>query len=72
MISNREKQWHYLPLKTLSTLLRKITSKNNGEFYCLHCFHSFKTKKELEFHKRASENEDFCNVNIPFDDTKTL
>ena len=31
-----------------------------------------KQKNKLEFHKRASENKDFCNVNIPFDDTKIL
>ena len=45
MIKNREKQWHYLALKTLSALLRGITSKNNGDFYCLNCLNSFRTKK---------------------------
>ena len=44
MISNGEKQWHYLPVKKLSTLLRGITSKNNGDFYCLNRIHSFRTK----------------------------
>ena len=43
MISN-EKQWHYLPVKKLSALLRGITSKNNDDFYCLNRIHSFKTK----------------------------
>ena len=37
MISKVEK-WHYLAVKKLSALLRGITSKNNGDFYCLNCF----------------------------------
>ena len=72
MISSREKQWHYLSVKTLSSLFRGNTSKNNGDFYCLNCLHSFRTKNKLELHKRACENEDYCNVNMPSDDTKIL
>ena len=45
------------------TLLRGNTSKNNGEFYCLNCLHSFRTKNKLESHKTACESKDFCNVN---------
>ena len=44
---------HYLAIKKLSALLREITSKNNGYFYCLNCVHSFGTKSELESHKKA-------------------
>ena len=39
------KKWHYLAVKTLSALLRGITSKHVGDFYCLNCFHSFRTEK---------------------------
>ena len=35
MISNREKQWHYLEVLKLSALLRRTTSKDYGDFYCL-------------------------------------
>ena len=52
MISNREKQWNYLAVKKLSALLRGITSKNKGDFYCLNCFHSFRTKKNLNHVKK--------------------
>ena len=45
MILNRERQ-HYLTVKQLA-LLRGITSKNNGDFYCLDCLYSFKTKNKL-------------------------
>ena len=38
MITDGEK-WHYLAVKSLSTLFRGITSNNNGDFYCLNCFH---------------------------------
>ena len=31
---------HYLTLKNLSITLRGITSKHNGDFYCINCFHS--------------------------------
>ena len=36
--------------------LRGITSKNNGDFYCLNCLHSFRTKSKLESHKKVCEN----------------
>ena len=37
MICNGEK-WHYLTVKTLSGLLRGITSNHAEDFYCLYCF----------------------------------
>ena len=33
------KKWHYLAVKSLSTLLKGITSKHKGDFYYLKCFH---------------------------------
>ena len=44
MISNGE-NWHYPKVKNLSRLLRGITSDHVGDFYCLNCFHSYRTKK---------------------------
>ena len=51
MITNGEK-WHYLalkskttiggynhPVRSLSKLLRGISSNNVGDYYCLNCFH---------------------------------
>ena len=46
------KGWHYLATKKLFTLLRGITSRNNGDFHCLTCLHLFKTKNKLESHKK--------------------
>ena len=39
-----EKGWHYLAIKKLSALLRRIDSKHNDDFYFLICLHSFRTK----------------------------
>ena len=64
--------WHYLTVKKLSALLRETTSKNNGDFYCLSCLHSFRTINKLELHKKVCENKDFCNVIMPSEDTKIL
>ena len=38
------KKWHYLAVKSLSALLRGITSNHVGDFYCLNCFHSYNTR----------------------------
>ena len=51
----------------LSALLRGITSKHHGDFFCLSCLHSFATQNKLESHKKLFENKDFCNVIMPFD-----
>ena len=42
------KKWHYLAVKKLSELPRGITSKHDGDFYCLNCFYSHSTKDQLK------------------------
>ena len=64
MITNGEK-WHYLTVKNLPGLLRGITSTHKEDFYCLNCFHSYRTKNKLESHKKICENHNYCNVEIP-------
>ena len=65
-------QWHCLAVKKLSALLKGIPSKNNGDFYCFNCPHSFRTKNKLESHKKVCTNKHFCNITIPSGDTKIL
>ena len=80
MISNGEKReakskgrlWYYLAVKKLSALLRGITSKNDGGFYCLNCLHSFRTQNKLESYKRVCENKVFYNIRMSSEDTKIL
>ena len=47
MITDGEK-WHYVVVKKIPTLLREVTSKDLGEFYCLNYFHSYSTEKNLK------------------------
>ena len=51
MISDGQK-WHYLVVKNLSRLLRGIPSNHKEDFYCLNCFHSYRTENKLEAHKK--------------------
>ena len=60
--SKGQQKWHYLAIKKLSALLRRITSKRHGDFYCLNCFHSFITKTKFKLHKKVCENKFFCNI----------
>ena len=64
MITNGEK-WHYLTVKNLPGLLRRITSIHKEDFYCLNCFHSYRTKNKLEAHKKICENHNYCNAEMP-------
>ena len=46
MISNEEKEgWHVV--KRLSASLNGIASKQNDDFYCLNCLHSFRTENQI-------------------------
>ena len=63
MISNGE-NWHYLAVKSLSRLLRGITSNHDGDYYCLNCFHSYRTENKLNAHKKICENNEYCNIEM--------
>ena len=68
MITDGEK-WHYLTVKNLPGLLRGITSTHKEDFYCLNCFHSYRSKNKLEAHnKKICENHNYCNVEMPTKD----
>ena len=56
----------------MPALLRGITSKHGGDFYCLNCFHSFITENKLKKHKSVCENYDYCYVEISKEDNKIL
>ena len=71
MFTDGEK-WHYLAVKSLSALFRRITGNNNGDFYCLNCFQSILQKKKLKKHKKVCGNHDYCYVEMPEEDNKIL
>ena len=70
-ITDGEK-WHYAAVKRLSGLLRGVTGNNNGDFYCLNCFHAYTTENNLEKHKKICENHDYCHVEMPNEDNKII
>ena len=60
MITNGEK-WYYLTVKNLPGLLRRITSTDKEDFYCLNSFHSYRTRNKLEAHKKICENHNLLS-----------
>ena len=72
MITDGTSNWHYLAVKSISGLLRGITSNHNGDFYCLNDFHSYTTETRLEKHERICYDNDFCYLKMPDEDNKTL
>ena len=65
-----ERRWNYLAVKKLLIFLKGITSKHQGDFYCFSCLDFFRTKNKLD--SEVCKNKDFCNVIMPFKDTKIL
>ena len=59
------KKGHYLAVRSLSVLLRETTSSNNGDLYCLNCFHSYRTLNKLRKHERVCNNHDYCRIDMP-------
>ena len=64
MINYGEK-WHYFVIVSMPMLFRGITSKNNGDFHCLNCFSSFRTKNALKNHEHVfCKDHDYCCIEI--------
>ena len=51
---------------------KKIASNFTSDFYWLNSLQFFRIKTKLELHEKVCENKDFCNVNMPYEDTKIL
>ena len=51
-----DKKWHYLTVKNVPGLLRRITSTHKEDFYCLNCLHSYRMRNKLVSHKKICEN----------------
>ena len=61
-IPNKKEGWHYLTLKTLAALLKRINSYHNDDFYCLYYLHSLRTENKLKSHEKVCKNKDFCEI----------
>ena len=62
----------YLAVKSVSRLLRGITSNHVGDFYCLNCLHSYITEEKLKKHEKICKDHDFCHVKMPNEKNKIL
>ena len=60
-ITDSNNNWHYLTVKSISGLLRGITSNHDGDFYCLNCFHLYTTKK-----KDLKSMKEYAKIMISF------
>ena len=58
--------------KSVSALPRRITSNNNGDFYCLNCLHSYRTKDRLKKHENVYKDHDYCYIEMPKENKKIL
>ena len=56
----------------LSILLRGITSKRHGNFYCLNCLDSFRTENKLKPHEKVCKNKDFWGIIMPSEEDNIL
>ena len=56
----------------MSALLRGITSKHDGDFYCLNCFYSFTTENSLKKHENVCKDHGYCYVEMPDQDDNIL
>ena len=65
MITDYGERWHYLAVKSFSVLFRGMSSSNNGDFYCLNCFHSYRTLYKLKNLEKVCNNHDYCHVDMP-------
>ena len=64
------KKWHYLTVKSLSALVKGIPLNHVADFYCLNCFHSYRTEKKLKKHERVRNDHDCCLVKMPNESNK--
>ena len=65
LVISNGKNWHYLAVKSLSRLLRGISSNHNSDYYCLNCFHSHRTENKLNVCKKICENHEYCHIEMP-------
>ena len=49
----------------MSALLRGITLKHDGDFYCLNCFYSFTTENSPGKDENICKDHDYCYVEMP-------
>ena len=64
--------WHYLTVKSISGLLRGITSIHDVFLLLFKSFSFVHDKKRLEKYERICKDHDFCHVKVPDQNNKIL
>ena len=59
-------------VKSIPALFKGITSNHIGDFYCLNCFDSYRTKEKLKKHEKVCKDHDYCYLKMPNEDQKIL
>ena len=74
MIPNEQKEgWYVLAVKKLSPVLHGILSNHKVDFYCLNCFHSFRTEINFNFMKKYVKRLwIFCGIVMSLERYKIL
>ena len=58
--------------ESCSSLLRRITSKHDSNYYCINCLYLFRIEKKPKSHENLYKIYDYCHIKIPekFDETR--
>ena len=64
-INDSKQRKRRMTLSCSKKLLREITSKHQGDFYCLNCLHFFRTENKLKSHEKVCKTKDFCGIVMP-------
>ena len=70
MITDGGCNWHYLAVKSISELLRGITSNHNCDFHCLNCLNSYTIKEKIRKHEITFYDHNFCGLKMPDENKK--
>ena len=71
-ISDGKGTWHYIAIKSIPALLKGISSSHKGDYYCLNCFNSYRTKQKLDDHEKLCGNHAFAKLNMPEEKNKFI
>ena len=78
-ITDGKDKWHFVtlpsvldendcvktPYKSLSRVMEGISSNSHEDYYCLGCFHSFRTETTLKDHVNLCKNNKFDKIKVP-------
>ena len=59
-------------ITSIPNLLRGVSSTHQGNYYCLNCFHSYRTESTLKRHEEICINNKFTLIKMPTEDKKYI